>query len=75
MLNFVSVRTIKGSSSLVPRSEIYHKSSPPRIEPPVIEPQKWGPMEAETGRASQGDNPWDRADKAPRRCKSPSEDR
>jgi hypothetical protein len=47
---------------LVHRSEIYHKSSPsahrtPEGEidgSPVIEPQKWGPME--TGRATPGDS-------------------
>jgi hypothetical protein len=66
---------------LVHRSEIYHKSSPsadrtPEGEidgSPVIEPQKWGPME--TGRATPGDHPRDRAGKnAPRRCKAPRED-
>jgi hypothetical protein len=50
---------------------IYHKSSPPRDRSPewamdrspVIEPQKWGPME--TGHATPGDRPWDRAGKRP----------
>jgi hypothetical protein len=40
---------------------------------PVIESQKWRLME--TGRATPGDRPRDRAGKAPRRCKAPREDR